>query len=326
MREAVENLLNELDYPEAPPEHFTETRSAAVRGRLSAHDGVQPESGTGLDGLLADLPDWERRELVMADLAGTALVIRDGRGFTLDDGVASARDEPMLGLHNRDFVSLWALHRLARYSTDGPIKFEEYIARATRAAWFYGTQLQALESRELGNKLTVLFPTNLTKRPSAERGFQNFAIGTIGRPAGDRIPASGPLFAWKAIDVSPGNGHPTGITKTGWRLIKELDGLSLDLPHEPELMLRFMAFLADVAPGDRWGFDHLLSVVSEGLDREGLVKSYKDVFAHWTASTASSVAQGYVARAREWGLIEPRLVEGRYWLTDVGRQVAQEVN
>ena len=32
-------------------------------------------------------------------------------------------------------------------------------------------------------------------------------------------------------------------------------------------------------------------------------------------------SQAYVARAREWGLIEPKLLGGRYLLTDRGRAV-----
>jgi hypothetical protein len=39
----------------------------------------------------------------------------------------------------------------------------------------------------------------------------------------------------------------------------------------------------------------------------------------------SSLVQGYVARGREWGLIEPKQVDGRYWLTDFGRQQLEEI-
>ena len=117
---------------------------------------------------------------------------------------------------------MWALHRLARYTADGPIAFEDYLGRVTKAAWYYGDQLQALERSDPGRKLTVLFPTNATKQPSAERGFQNFAIGTLARRVGERIPASGPLFAWQAVQVGPDNGLPTGLTNAGWRLLEEL--------------------------------------------------------------------------------------------------------
>ena len=40
----------------------------------------------------------------------------------------------------------------------------------------------------------------------------------------------------------------------------------------------------------------------------------------WSESVASSASQGYVARAREWGLVETKLVEGRYALTPLRRE------
>ena len=39
----------------------------------------------------------------------------------------------------------------------------------------------------------------------------------------------------------------------------------------------------------------------------------------------SSVVQGYVARAREWGLLEPRLHGGRYRLTEFGSERLDKV-
>jgi hypothetical protein len=40
----------------------------------------------------------------------------------------------------------------------------------------------------------------------------------------------------------------------------------------------------------------------------------------WSKSVASTNAQGYVARGREWGLIESRQVQGRYALTPFGEE------
>jgi hypothetical protein len=330
MREAVENLLTELDFPDAPPEPAGRRTAAAgpapTDGRAGSMVSIGGDPMVGLDQAVAGLPAWERDELRLADLVDTALE-PPRRPVLLPGGVATVRDEPLLGLHNRDYVSVWAIDRLARYTEEGPIPFDDYMRRVTRAAWFFGSQLQALEAVSAHQKLAVLFPTNFMKQPSAERGFQAFAVGSLAKRADARheLRAGGPLFAWKAIQITEESGLPTGLTEAGWELLTDLTGVSLRLPHSPELMLRFMAYLERHAPADRWGFDHVVTIVAEGPDRHGLIESFAETHPEWSAATASSTAQGYIARAREWGLVEPRLLEGRYWLTDVGRQFAQEI-
>lgn len=323
MCEAVENLLNELEYPEAPPaQGIVGRRLVEQRPPLSEYPA---QTGSAKD-LFTELSEPERGELESADLAATALRAPAQAPQLLSGGSADVGDEPLLGLHNRDYVSIWALHRLARYTTAGPIAFDDYLHRVTQAAWFFGSRLRQLEDETQIKKLSVLFPTNLAKRPSAERGFQSFAVGSVVRQADSGIlSAAGPLFAWRAIQVAAADSVPVGLTDLGWRLIRELDGISLELPHAPALTTRFLEYLAGNAPGDRWGFDHLVRSATDGPDREELVRSFAERHPDWSAATASSVTQGYVARAREWGLLEPRLVDGRYWLTDLGRELAREI-
>ena len=274
------------------------------------------------------LSDEERSELDIQNLAGTVLRAPSGAPSLVHDGGAVLRDEPLLGLHNRDYVSIWALHRLARYTPQGPIGFEEYLDRVTKAAWFFGCRLGWLEHESPGRKLTVLFPTNLAKRPSAERGFQSFAVGSLTRPGrGDGVPTgAGPLFAWNAVQVSSEAELSLGLTASGSRLMQDLDGISLELPHSRSLATRFLAYLKEHAPGDRWGFDHVVRTASDTPGREELVHSFAKAHPEWSEATASSVAQGYVARAREWGLLESRLTEGRYWLTAAGRELVEKID
>lgn len=300
--EAVENLLNELDFPEAPP--------------ISREEESPP-----------GVPDQEHNELALDDLSATALRAPAEAPYLIPNEPSVERGEsPLLGLHNRDYVSIWALHRLARYTADGPIEFADYLDRVTRAAWYFGSRLRQLESRDEGRKLTVLFPTNPAKRPSAERGFQSFAVGNLPPPRAERGSGAGPLFEWQAIrPISPGN-TAIALTEVGWQLIRGLDGLSLELPHSAELAARFLDYLAAHAPNDRWGFDHLLETAEDGPDRKQLIISFAAPHPEWTTASASSVAQGYVARSREWGLLEPSLIDGRYWLTEVGRRVVQELD
>lgn len=318
MREAVENLLNELEFPEAPMNSLSRAAGSSTIDRLAARDIERPSL---VDELASGLPEWEREELMVVDLAATALRLPSVAPEVIDVGATSALGEPMLGLHNRDYVSIWALNRLARYTADGFISMDDYLRRVTRAAWYFGAQLQTLEARTQARKLAVLFPTNTAKQPSAERGFQNFAVGGIGRRAEDgQLLPTGPLFSWHAIQLRVDGDLVVGLTDIGWRLLHDLKGMSLDLPHSPNLTSRFLAYLTEHAPADRWGFDQILRVVAEGPSRETLVASFADIHPKWSASTASSVAQGYIARSREWGLVEPQLVEGRYWPTATGRK------
>ena len=343
MREAVENLLNELDFPEAPAEPVVVRDFMASVPEASARpapDLVRPplappdeevELRMRTD-LVAGLPSWERDELTLADLAGTALVSPDRKPKIVTNGAASTPKEPLLGLHNRDYPSIWALQRMARYTNYDLIGFDTYLDNTTRAAWYFGSQLRSLEHqqrdrRDSLRKLTILFPTNTAKQPSAERGFQAFAIGSLNRSKDSGLlPASGPLFTWSAIQVEDRDGVPAGLTENGWRLICELDGLSLDLPHPPHLARVFLSYLSEHAPADRWGFDYLLRAIADQPTRDEVVQRFQSVNSEWSESTASSIAQGYISRSREWGLVEPRLVDGRYWLTNSGRELSEQSN
>lgn len=321
MREAVENLLNELAFPQAAPEPGVGADSA---GALSTPKAEQAPSHT-LDEALGALPSWERQELTLADLTGTALVCPQRKPKIAQAGLVSVSAGPLLGLHSRDYPSIWALHRMARYTADDLVRFNTYLESVTEAAWYFGGQLRSLEQRDPGlGKLTALFPTNRAKQPSAVRGFQTFAVGGLtGSADSGALTGSGPLFSWGVVGVEAQQGLPSGLTENGWRLLSELDGLSLDLPHSPRLARLFMSYLAEHAPADWWGFDYLLRAVAGQPTRDEVVEHFQSANSRWSAATASSIAQGYVARSREWGLVEPRLVEGRYWLTDNGRELLE---
>jgi hypothetical protein len=326
IREATENLLTEINFPEAPPEPARpvgrDSRGEKTRNLDSAEQmGVAPVPSDAL----ASIPPWEKEELRLADLAGTALPAAPP-GETLDEGVAEPDDEPLLGLHNRDYPSLWAAGRLARYSVDGLPTFADFRRQATDAAWFYAAQLEALEEGR-GTRLRALFPSNPKKREAAERGFQAFAIGSISRrpPSTGPIPADGPFFLWRLCQLARVDGRLViGLTGGGRSLLDRLAGLSLELPHDQASAREFLAHVGEVAPGDKWGFYQVVTAVAEEPDREQLVTSIAGERSDWSPATSSSIAQGYVARAREWGLIEPRLQGGKYRLTEFGETWLRE--
>lgn len=316
IREAAEGLLAELTYSEAPPEPGPRVTSAAT----------SPEGSASIAGALESVPPWEQEELRLADLAGSALRTISP-GASLSAGVVRPRDEPLLGLHNRDYPSLWAAARLARYTEDGLISVEEFWRRVTAAAWLFGAQLQALEQEIPGLRITPLFPTNPRKQEAAEQAFQSFALGGIPRRRGSEgaIEAGGPLFDWRLCQMKMEDGGLLiGLTPTGRELLRGLAGLTLELPHGEPAARLFLGHLFANAPGERWGFEQILSAALEEPTREELVATVAEGNSRWTEATANSVAQGYVARAREWGLLEVRLQQGRYRLTEFGARWRRE--
>lgn len=330
---AVEQLLDEMSYEEAPPEpmalRIAAERASDDRARTDSTKGSHAIAGhlaSSASRELAGQLDFEGSRVPLHSLEDTALPPAI-RGAVAEDGIGRIEDEPLLGLHNRDYPSLWAAHRLATYTRDEPIAWGDFVQRATDEAWEFARGLRELERAGRGRRLLSLFPANPEKWQASERGFQSFAIGTMARPHNaSAIPVSGPLFAWRVCQLlRPVQKPRVALTTEGWDLLDGLGGLSLAMPHDPELALVFFRHLRRHAPGDWRGFRHVLQVVSESPDRETLVDQFAAVSPTRTHATVSSVAQGYIARGREWGLIEPKQVDGRYWLTEFGRHQAQEL-
>jgi hypothetical protein len=261
----------------------------------------------------------------ISDLRKTGLVVPD-RGAVIEDGIARYKDEPLFGLHNRDFPTFWAVARLAELTPDEPIPAPQFFEIVTRDAWRFGQSLVPLE-KETKVKLTALFPSNFVKPQSAEEGFRSFAIGTIARrpTADDTFDTTGPFFQWGIAQIVKPNGTPRlGLTPAGWELLRSLDGLELAWPHRPEQARVFFAFLKKYAPQDWRGFEQLLKAVTDAPNRAELSAHFQRWQPSWSDAVANTNSAGFIARGREWGLIEPKLVDGRYALTSFGQQIADE--
>lgn len=304
IHDAVENLVMELTYetvPEAPEADQSEP-SGATEQLVEARDFSGKVA-------MAVEPDM--------DLATTVLHA-PSRGMTIDGGDAEIDSEPLLGLHNRDYPSLWAAHRLAQLSAGGPLPAQEFYDKVTAEAWVQGEFLERLEKR-VGRRLTFLFPTNREKPQSAEAGFQAFAIGTY-TDRGSILKASGPLFLWKACQLADPDKPSIGMTAAGYELLEAVDGISLEEPHPPHLAEGFFAYLARFAPSDFWGFQTVVTAIEPGIERAALVERLRALRPDWSDAQANTNTAGYVARSREWGLVKAQQVDGRYVLTDFGRE------
>lgn len=301
------------------------TPDATRRPQVAADNAVAPDGGkpgaeqlepsrdvaaTSPDGHVGDISQISQTELRIPR-----------RGFTVANGIARSKKEPLLGLHNRDFPSIWAAHQLADLTPDEPIPAPQFFELATREAWRYAESLLELE-KQSKTKLTALFPTNTAKPQSAEEGFRAFAIGTVARKsnADGTFQTTGPLFAWQLAQLVKPNGTlHIGLTEIGYQLLEALDGLTLRWPHEHEYAGRFFDHLQRHAPSDWEGFEQLLRAVADTPTRTELVEFFNSWQPDWSEKTANTNAAGFVARGREWGLVTPKLIDGRYVLTEFGR-------
>jgi hypothetical protein len=325
-RDAAEGLLLELVYEPAPAEPAIR-RERLATPTVSARSFVE-DADSAPRRSVADEADGFKRGLDVKSIGGpdeTALRLGT-EGEPLTDGQATVDDEPLFGMHNRDFPSLWVAYRLADRATAGSVPYEPFVEEITDEAWDYADALRTFEEAA-GQKLTALFPTNRAKPQSAGDAFKEFAIGSVADGKSGSVRAEGPLFAWRVCQLkrSPAGNLLLGLTPEGWALLRSLDGISLQLPHAPELATTFLDHLRRHSSGDWWGFRTVVATVADQPNRLELVETFQRERPDWSPNVAATNAQGYVARAREWGLVEPKQLGGRYVLTEFGTDYLTEI-
>ena len=325
--DAIENQILEVTYSGAEngqrrlPVDQLPAADSATRARTGPGD-VPQENG----GQVAEPPappalaNGDSIQL-LTDFSETELH-PPSSGPTMNGGLGVATDEPLFGLHNRDYPSLWAAQQLAVQTQEGFVPLRDFVEATLTAAWRFAASLEDLDQKA-STKLTALFPKNRAKPQSAEESFKAFAIGALAKkPLADgKLKGSGPLYTWGVAQVQQSDDVlAIGPTEAGYELLEQLAGISLRLPHEEHFANRFLDFLAEHASADAAGFDLLLEVVPEGLTRTELAGRFKDWQPKWSDTEANTYAAAYVARAREWGLLEEKLVDRRYALTEFGER------
>lgn len=234
--------------------------------------------------------------------------------------ISEPMDEALFGLHNRDYPSLWAASFLRQQTQTGTVPLQTYLESVVAAAWTHAQVLLSVQNSTRA-KTTALFPTNPAKKKAAEAAFRQFAIGGVRPPRSDgRVPTYGPLFVWQIAALT---GHPdrpdVGLTAQGDQLLGIMQGLTVEEPHPPQIATTFLGYLREHASQDHRGFWQILEAVGpQGCDRKHLVEQMATAWPAWKDSELSTNTAGYVARAREWGLLRPRLEQGRYLLTGFG--------
>jgi len=232
------------------------------------------------------------------------------------------------GLHNRDYPSLWAAHRICHLTQQGPVAFDEIVDQILPEAWDLGEKLLGVDKvSKQSAKLSALFPTNHQKKKSAETGFVNFAIGYITKGNDGQTKVQGHLFDWKVIGIRENQGvFEIGITRIGHQLLDSLAGITVEQPHNQDLASRFFEHLAEHSPSDWGGFMKMMESASKRHNRKEIITAFSDQWPQLTEAKANSNAANYIARGREWGLVEMKLVDGRYDLTEFGELALAKAN
>ncbi len=301
VREAVEQRMMELQFGEAAStpvvmhsslaERLAQPPLASEEGDLSEHPLLRPRS-----------------------LVDTRLPPPGGATVAQAEAATLPVEPGPLFLHGRDYPSLWCLWWLAQWADEGPLELGAYLREVTLAAWNFAERVREFD-RPGELKPATMFPTSTRNPDSASQTFQSAAIGGVVRRRDGSQVVVGPLALWDVARIYPWRtGLMIAPTEEGLELLTRLENLSLELPHAGEHAEVFLQHLRAHAPTDHSAFVTVLQILADEPNRQELIERLAATEVP-EAKLADVYAQAYVARGREWGLIEPKLIGRRYLLT-----------
>lgn len=224
------------------------------------------------------------------------------------------------GLHNRDLPTLWAFDWLGRLVSRAghPIPWRQFDADVLPRAWAMGRALRAQDlSGQYPLKAAAGFPMNLKKREATERRFMTHFVAAMGGNG-----PIGPLVVFGMIGSEVRDELEVAPSPEGIKLFKALISAGIDRrpPFPPAAWPVLAVHLRNHAPEELRGWLRVLNLVAGRPARSELVAGCT----WWSGSTADTNAMSYVARGREWGLVESKLDNGCYQLTTFGQEAIQE--
>jgi hypothetical protein len=242
---------------------------------------------------------------------------------TFNSGDALIADEALRGMHVRDFPSIWAAGLLTQMCQSGPVPWDRAVRALTDAAWELSDAIGSRRSPD-GTKIAAQLPANRVKRASAEQAFRDFTIGKL-VDRGDTIEGSGPFFNWKLAQVQLTEEHVlVAPTPACMALLSDIGPINLAFPHAEASTRVFFRHLQQHARADWGALAETLRLAHGQPTRAELLQAFRRARAWWTAAEVSTNVAGYVARCREWGLMDPKLVDGAYRTTALGDAILEE--
>lgn len=283
----------------------------ALRDRVEADaEGLPAEAGNG-DGPSISSQEADQVAVTPAAPAGSP-TFGDWLGEEVPTAPASTTTATIFGLHNRDYPTLWAADWLGRLTAaaDLPLSWEHLIGEITERAWGFADQLQAADlDRPRGAKVAAGFPTNRKKPDAVEARFRDHFLGLV-----DKRGPRGPLFIFGIAGVY--SGDAVALTEAGLQLVIALQeaGVADGPPFGAAAWTAFSAHLEEHTPAELETWRKVLAIIGDKPDRPTLINRCD----WWKGATADTNAMGYLARGREWGLVELALSDGHYALTERG--------
>jgi hypothetical protein len=296
-----------------------------------ARDGVTrdrvPARGSGGRGGLAVELDVPHEDLPFEIEAGltpglSGRVVED----VLALGAWSSEDVPTIpvephngvsfGLHNRDLPSLFALDRLCRIAVDrrGPTPWSEYIASLRPAVAEASRLLRRAEGpKPSGTRASVGFPK---QENGLSKSFDRFVSAFVGNGMDGPLVMLGLAAPVRDLD------RAMLPTDAGVSVLRSIISAGVDgrLPHTARAAELWWAHVERNCPDEHSAWRRMLVAAGRRPSRQGLVASFPE----WVGSLADTNVMGLVSRSREWGLLEPELVDRHYHLTLLGSRARED--
>ncbi|MCY3634988.1 MAG: ribbon-helix-helix domain-containing protein [bacterium] len=300
--DAIQERLLEIEYPPANEPDTPQLETVSL---------PQPDLRSEISAAPDHIPQWE----------DTSLHLPHTEDILIHHSKATCVDEPLFGLHNRDYPSLWAAAQIADI---GVTPYDQAIQELLHRAWSAGETLQLLDEH-YGTKSATLFPTNRKKPQAAERRFQHFAVGIILKDDNHMV-TIGPLFQWNIIAADTTSTDVLiGLTPEGHRLLQQLQGLTALEPHEEQFAFPFLQHLSIHSNSDWAALQQVVQFIKEHNTDRATLTSHMEATFCWKGNQVETNTAGYVARAREWGLLQPKQNKGLYGITDFGNAVLETI-
>lgn len=323
--DAIASLLAELELSDDDrPTHWRSKRSEAISDRSSPvrrrsadrsapmrTDTVAYLAGPSLVGAAGETirasmePSRSR-----AALPTNPAVHAPPDGVFVGSRLNPVSAEPTWGMHNRDWPTLWAATSLGLASVRGPVDYLPWLAGLTDAAWRLADQLDGPDWDPSG------LPANLTKPQRSEGRFRTFFVGDA--------PGVGPLFSLQLAAPSDEPGTAL-LTDRGRDLLQRLEGLEPRRGRiRPDWRNAFLGHLAAFVPADFEFLDEVVGHIEAGkTTRMDLLQAVAANHSSWKDTVVKTNVAGFIARGREWNLVEPSQKERKYSVVSDAREALE---
>ncbi len=316
-------------------------RTLRARSRLEslAESRAMGKAGVPMPSLLAPvdvsaIPALAPREVQVG--LSTEVVARALSFPTLAElpVISEQRDGDLYGLTNRIAPTLWAAAQLVKMQVerDGrPVSYGRFIQHVMPLAWRIGIGIEKWEGQQprdkgsagRGFQASARWPSpprfvddeerSARREASTVYGFVEYGLltwtgGSSWTPSGKGW-ARGPLAA---LGLAAAHANADGsvwleATRVGVEFLGETGraGASCAYPHNQAAWAAYKEFLRSVNPLELDRMDEVLNAVASSHARKDLLAKVMDPKSMGSRNGPMNFANGYIARLREWGLLQP---------------------